>query len=133
MNLHARSLCNANVALMGHWRTACCRAACPFRTNTRKVKALPNLAEAASSSELKQAFQTHLTETEMHVARLEQIFEFFGQDPDADTSDSVKGIVKDGDNAIDLDADPSLRDAALIAAGCYCFLATKTIWPAAAR
>ena len=47
-----------------------------YDAENRLTKALPKMAEAASSSQLKQAFQTHLTETERHVSRLQTIFKW---------------------------------------------------------
>jgi ferritin-like metal-binding protein YciE len=87
-----------------------------YDAEQRLTKALPELAEAASSPELQTAFRTHLEETEAHVDRLEQVFGFFHQTPKADTCDSVKGIIKDGNDAIGLDVEGAVKDAALIAA-----------------
>jgi ferritin-like metal-binding protein YciE len=82
----------------------------------RLEKGLPELADAAATPELVQAFRTHLEETEAHVDRIDQAFELFGQTPKEETCDSMKGIIKDGKDAIALDADPAIKDAALIAA-----------------
>lgn len=87
-----------------------------YDAEKRLTKALPKLAKSASSPELKQAFADHLRETETHVERVEQIFDFFGQPPTAETADSVKGIVKAGDDVIKLRGDGPVKDAALIAA-----------------
>src|SRR5437879_1509513 len=43
------------------------------------VKALPKIAKAASHEELKEAFESHLEETENHVTRLEQVFGSIGE------------------------------------------------------
>lgn len=80
------------------------------------VKALPDMVKAASTSALQQAFQQHLEETKGHVHRLEQIFHGLGEDSKAKKCDGLRGILKEGENAIDLDGDISARDAALIAA-----------------
>ena len=82
----------------------------------RLTSALPKMAKAAEAPELKQAFESHLKETKMHVERLERLFAMFDQPPNADTDDALKGIVKAGEDAIKLDAATSVRDAALIAA-----------------
>jgi ferritin-like metal-binding protein YciE len=87
-----------------------------YDAERRLAKALPDLHEAASSADLKAAFQAHLEETEAHVDRLERIFELFHEKPDADTSHIIKGAIKDGEEAAKLDAEPAVRDAALIAA-----------------
>jgi ferritin-like metal-binding protein YciE len=87
-----------------------------YDAEQRLVKALPKLSKAASAPELKHAFDTHLKETETHVERLERLFGLFDQSPNADTNDSLKGIVKAGDDVIDLNADAPVKDAALVAA-----------------
>jgi len=87
-----------------------------YDAEQRLTRALPKLLDAASSSELKHAFQTHLEETELHVERIEQVFEWFGEKPKGDTCDGIKGIIMDGDYTITADAEPAVRDAALIAA-----------------
>ena len=80
------------------------------------VKALPEMVKAASTSSLQQAFQHHLEETKGHVRRLEQIFEGMGEDSKAKKCDGLRGILKEGEDAMDLDGDTNARDAALIAA-----------------
>ena len=80
------------------------------------VKALPNMVKAASTPELGKAFQHHLEETKGHVQRIEQIFQAIGEEPKAKKCDGVRGILKEGEDAIDLDGDAKTRDAALIAA-----------------
>jgi ferritin-like metal-binding protein YciE len=87
-----------------------------YDAEQRLVKALPGLAEAASSAQLRQAFQKHLAETEGHVGRLEQIFTQMGKDPKATTCDAMKGLVKEGESIIDDIDESPLRDAGLIAA-----------------
>jgi ferritin-like metal-binding protein YciE len=82
----------------------------------RLVKALPKMAEASTSQTLRQAFQSHLIETEGHVGRLEKVFRMLGQDPKSHTCDAMKGLVSEGEDVVsDIDAS-SLRDAGLIAA-----------------
>ena len=74
------------------------------------------MAKAASSSELRSAFQDHLEETKNHVARLEQVFELFGWQAKAKTCAGMKGLVEEGDEVMQQDATPELMDAALIGA-----------------
>jgi ferritin-like metal-binding protein YciE len=82
----------------------------------RLVKALPKMAEASTSQSLRQAFESHLLETEGHVSRLETIFRTLGQDPKSHTCDAMKGLISEGDDVVsDIDQSP-LRDAGLIAA-----------------
>ena len=80
------------------------------------VKALPDMVKAASTPELQRAFEEHLEETKGHVQRIEQIFQSIGEPAKAKKCDGLRGILKEGDAAIDLDGDAKTRDAALIAA-----------------
>jgi ferritin-like metal-binding protein YciE len=86
-----------------------------YDAERRLVKALPKMAEASTSQTLRQAFQSHLIETEGHVSRLEKVFGILGQDPKSHTCDAMKGLVSEGEDMVsDIDAS-SLRDAGLIA------------------
>jgi ferritin-like metal-binding protein YciE len=82
----------------------------------RLIDALPKMAEAANSSQLKQAFQSHLRETEGHVSRLEQVFREINVDPNRTTCAAMKGLVTEGEEMIKAKGDPDIKDAALIAA-----------------
>jgi ferritin-like metal-binding protein YciE len=86
-----------------------------YDAEQRLSKALPKLSKAATSSQLKQAFESHLKETEIHCQRAEQLFGFFNQKPNADTNDNIKGIISAGDDVAGLKADAPVKDAALIA------------------
>ena len=87
-----------------------------YDAEKRLVKALPKMADAATSLSLRQAFESHLIETEGHVSRLETVFRTLGQDPKAHTCDAMKGLISEGEDTIsDIDQSP-LRDAGLIAA-----------------
>ena len=79
------------------------------------VSALPKMAKAAISPKLKLAFETHKTETEGHVKRLEEVFGLIDAKPQAKTCDAIMGLVKEGDGIIeDYKGSPAL-DAALLA------------------
>jgi len=87
-----------------------------YDAEQRLTKALPKMAEASSSPELRGAFESHLSETKGQVTRLERIFEELGESPKTTTCDAMKGLIKEGDSmASDIDKSP-LRDAGLIAA-----------------
>ncbi len=60
------------------------------------VSALPKMAEAAQSPELKQAFQTHEGQTETHIERLEQVFELLGKPAQQKTCNAILGIIEEG-------------------------------------
>src|SRR5579875_2875460 len=81
----------------------------------RLTDALPKLAEAANSSQLKQAFQNHLTETQGHVSRLEQVFREINVEPKRTTCPAMKGLIAEGEEMIKAKGDPDIKDAALIA------------------
>lgn len=87
-----------------------------YDAEQRLVQALPKMAEAANDRALKDAFKMHLRETEGQVTRLERAFQSMGQAPKAKTCDAMKGLVAEGQEAIDAEGDPSVKDAALIAA-----------------
>lgn len=80
------------------------------------TEALPFMAQAATSSQLKNAFQDHFRETEGHVKRLEQVFRAFDCEPQRETCPAMKGMIKEGSDMINAKGDPTVRDAALIAA-----------------
>jgi ferritin-like metal-binding protein YciE len=87
-----------------------------YDAENRLTKALPKMADAASSSSLKQAFQSHLTETEGHVSRLETIFREVKAEPKRETCQAMKGLISEGEEMIDATGDNAVKDAALIAA-----------------
>jgi len=87
-----------------------------YDAEQRLTQALPKMAEAASSPRLRSAFQQHLRETEQHVARLEKVFGTIGATPERETCDAMKGLIAEGDEAISATGEPSVKDAALIAA-----------------
>jgi ferritin-like metal-binding protein YciE len=82
----------------------------------RLTEALPQMAEKASSAELKSAFERHLQETERHIERLQSVFEQMGVEPDREKCDAMAGLIKEGSNVLSADGDASVLDAALIAA-----------------
>jgi ferritin-like metal-binding protein YciE len=82
------------------------------------VKTLPKMQEAATTQQLRDAFGSHLTETEGHVDRLEEIFGIVGEDPDATKCPAMAGIVDEGEDIIDdTDEGTAQRDVGLIFAG----------------
>ena len=86
-----------------------------YDAEQRLVKALPKMAEASTSPELRQAFLSHLGETKEHVQRLEQVFQSLGKKPKAETCPAMKGLVEEGDEMVSNTDQSPLRDAALIA------------------
>ncbi|MGA2351110.1 MAG: ferritin-like domain-containing protein [Terracidiphilus sp.] len=87
-----------------------------YSAENQITKALPKLIKAASSNELRSAFEHHLKETEGHVQRLEQVFEILGSSPKGKTCNGMKGVLEEGSEMLDETAEGSVRDAALISA-----------------
>ena len=79
------------------------------------TKALPKMKKAATAQELKDAFDTHLGQTNEHVARLEQIFELLEEKPQAKKCDAMDGLVQEGEGIIEDTQDgTATRDVGLI-------------------
>jgi len=87
-----------------------------YNAENQLVDALPKLAEAASSNELKSAFNHHLEETRQHVSRLESIFQQIGEKSSGETCEAMKGLIKEGDILVKAQGDPDVRDAGLVGA-----------------
>jgi len=87
-----------------------------YNAENQLVKALPKLAKAASSEELRQGFEEHLEQTRGHVERLEKIFESLDQSPKGKKCAGMQGLVKEGSEVMNEDLDGALMDAALIGA-----------------
>ena len=81
------------------------------------TKALPKLAKAASSPDLRAAFESHLEETRGHVERLEQVFESLDEKGRGKHCDGIAGIIEEGKAIMDEEFDDVTMDACLIAAG----------------
>jgi len=81
------------------------------------VKALPKMAEKATNPQLKQAFQSHLEETNGHVSRVEQVFKMHGVEAKAVDCPAIDGIIEEANEVAGEVADKEVLDAALIAAG----------------
>lgn len=80
------------------------------------VRALPKLAKAATSPDLKQALLDHLEETKGQVTRLEQIAEIVGRKLTGKTCAGMKGVLEEGSEVLEDTDKGNIRDAALIAA-----------------
>ena len=80
------------------------------------LAALPKMAKAAQSEDLKAAFEKHHGETEGQVTRLEQVFKSIGQTPKAKTCDAIMGILDEGKEIMDEYKNMPALDAGLLAA-----------------
>src|SRR4051812_8807098 len=87
-----------------------------YSAENQLAKALPKMAKAATNEELKNAFTTHLEETKGHAERLTQIFEKLGASPRGKKCKAMEGLIEEGKEAMEEDAEPEVMDAALIAA-----------------
>jgi ferritin-like metal-binding protein YciE len=83
---------------------------------TQITKALPKMAKAASSNELRAAFEHHLKETEGHVQRLDKIFDSLGMNSGRKTCEGMKGVLEEGSQMLHETEEGEVRDEALISA-----------------
>ena len=81
------------------------------------LKALPKLAKAASSPELRQAFLTHRDETQGQIERLEEVFASLDEKVRGKHCDGIAGIIEEGKAVMEEDFDEAAMDACLIASG----------------
>ena len=87
-----------------------------YNAEIQLTEALPKMAEAAGSADLRAAFEHHLDETEGHVSRLEKIFDALSEKASGETCEAMKGLIKEGELIIKAEGDPGVRDAGLIGA-----------------
>jgi ferritin-like metal-binding protein YciE len=87
-----------------------------YNAEIQLTDALPKMAEAAGSADLRAAFEHHLDETEGHVSRLEKILERLSEEVSGETCEAMKGLIKEGELIIKAEGDPDVRDAGLIGA-----------------
>src|ERR1700689_2182301 len=87
-----------------------------YSAETQLVKALPKMAKAAVSAELRNGFVQHLEQTRDHVSRLEQIFDGLDETPTGKHCKGMEGLIKEGGEAAEEDYEGDAKDAALIGA-----------------
>ena len=87
-----------------------------YNAENQLLKALPRMAKASSNEQLAAAFEEHTEQTREHVARLEEIFENLEEKPKGKVCKAMKGLIEEGKEAMEEDAEPEVMDAALIAA-----------------
>ncbi len=87
-----------------------------YNAENQLLKALPKMAKAASSEELKDAFEKHLQQTKGHVERLEQVFDQLGEKAKGKTCRAMKGLIEEGAEILEEDGDDSVIDAGIIVA-----------------
>jgi ferritin-like metal-binding protein YciE len=87
-----------------------------YSAETQLVEALPKMSKAAADTKLQQAFNHHLEQTRGHVQRLEQVFNELNESPRGETCEAMQGLIEEGEEVIQQDGAPAVKDAALIAA-----------------
>ena len=87
-----------------------------YNAEKQLVQALPKMAKAATNEQLRAGFEQHLEETRTQLTRLEQIFTALGSSTGRKKCAAMEGLVQEGQEAIELQGDATVRDAALIAA-----------------
>ena len=87
-----------------------------YDAENQLIKALPKMAEASTSDELRRGFEEHLEQTRGHAQRLEQIFERMGDKAKGKKCKGMEGIVKEGSETLDEDMNDEIKDAAIIGA-----------------
>lgn len=87
-----------------------------FSAENQLLKALPKMAKAASSEDLKGAFDKHVEQTETHVERLEKIFEDLDESPKGKTCRGMKGLIEEGSEILSEDGEEMILDAGIIVA-----------------
>jgi ferritin-like metal-binding protein YciE len=80
------------------------------------LKALPKMAKAASSTGLQEGFQEHLQQSEEHVERLNQVFQFLGEPAKRKKCRAMEGLLEEGKELLESDSDREVLDAGMIAA-----------------
>jgi len=80
------------------------------------VKALPKMARGAQSEGLKAAFEKHRDESEVHVERLQQVFELLGKRAQGKTCPAIDGIIEEGEEILDEYKGTTALDAGLVSA-----------------
>src|ERR1700685_469784 len=85
-----------------------------YSAETQITKALPKLAKASSSQDLKSAFESHLEETRTQIERLEKIFKILEMSPKGKTCEGMKGVLKEGSEVLEETEAGAVRDAAMI-------------------
>ena len=87
-----------------------------YSAENQILKALPKMIEKATSPDLKAGFEKHLKETKVHVERLEKIFKELEASPKGKKCKGMEGVIEDGKELMEEDAEPEVMDAGLIGA-----------------
>lgn len=86
-----------------------------YNAEKQLVRALPKMAKAANSDELRSALEEHLEKTRHHVERIETILDDLGKSPSGKTCKGMSGIIDEGQEILNEDLEPEVLDAGIIA------------------
>jgi ferritin-like metal-binding protein YciE len=85
-----------------------------YNAEKQLIKALPKMAKASTNDELREAFETHLEETQGQVARLERVFELLDEKPRGKHCAGMAGIIEEGNEKLEEDMEDAVMDACII-------------------
>ena len=88
-----------------------------YNAEKQLTKALPKLAKNATNPQLRAALESHLGETQEQISRLEQVFELLDEKPRGKHCAGMAGIIEEGNDMLEEDAEDAVRDACIIAGG----------------
>lgn len=86
-----------------------------YHAEHQLLKALPKMAKAASADPLRKAFEKHHEQTKQQIEKLEQVFEMMDMAPKGKPCKGMKGLIEEGEEAMEEDFEPEVLDAALVA------------------
>ncbi|MFC4426569.1 ferritin-like domain-containing protein [Deinococcus navajonensis] len=86
-----------------------------YSAETQLLQALPQMAAAASNPELKAGFLKHAEQTQQQIKRLDTVFADLGEQPGGHTCKAMQGLIAEGNEMIETEAAPAVKDAGLIA------------------
>ncbi len=87
-----------------------------YSAETQLIRALPSMAKATTSDDLKNAIENHLEETKNHASRLEEAFKELGHKPEQVTCKAMKGLIEEGEEVVHKAEKCAVRDAGIIGA-----------------
>src|ERR1700692_4400416 len=87
-----------------------------FSAEKQIIKALPKMVKAATNTQLATGFQEHLEQTKEHAARLEKVLKSHDESTHGPKCEGMEGVIREGNEMIEEDAEEEVRDAGLIAA-----------------
>lgn len=87
-----------------------------YSAEKQLIETVPEMVEAANSPQLREAFASHLKETQQHVEKVHQLLQNLDANPGSTKCKGMEGLLEEGEDAIDEEASPAVRDAFLVAA-----------------